>query len=452
MADLIKIKKGLDLKLEGEASPILMNAKKAELFAVKPTDFHGVVPKLEAKVGDKVKAGQVLFYDKANPAVIFPSPVSGEVVEVVRGERRKLLSVVVKADETTEYAEIAKPDLERADAQEVKQAMLQGGVWQYIKQRPFDIIANQNDTPRDIFISAFDSSPLAANIQFVLTGQEDALQAGVNALAKLTNGKVHISVNADIASKSIKKVANAEVHQFVGPHPAGNVGVQIHKIAPINKGEIVWTVNIQDVIIIGRLFLTGKYDATRTVAVCGSEMKKPAHYKVVAGSAVAPIINEQIANTENVRIISGGVLTGEKISVDGFLGAYDNQLIAIPEKGDADFIGWGMPAFDKFSAHNTVASKLIGKLSSVWKMDARMNGEERGIVMSNEYDKVFPMDILPEYLLKAIITKDIDKMEQLGIYEVAPEDFALCEVVCTSKIDVQNRVRQGLDFLIQELG
>ena len=452
MADFIKIKKGLDLKLEGEASPILMNAKKADLFAVKPTDYHGITPRLVAKEGAKVKAGEVLFYDKANPEVIFPSPVSGEVVEVLRGERRKLLAVIVKANETNDYVANEIVDLGKAESQDVKNAMLQGGVWQYIKQRPFDIIANPKDTPRDIFISAFDSSPLAPNIQFILTGQEEALQVGANALAKLTNGKVHISVSGETAYKTINKVKGVEIHEFVGPHPAGNVGTQIHKISPINKGEIVWTVNIQDLIIIGRFFLTGKFDATRTIAVCGSEVKKPAHCKIISGSAVAPIVNEQIENLENVRIISGSVLCGEKISADGYLGAYDNQIVAIPEKGDADFMGWGMPAFDKFSVHNTVGSKLIGRLNKVWKMDARMNGEERGIVMSNEYDKVFPMDILPEYLLKAIITKDIDKMEQLGIYEVIPEDFALCEVVCTSKIDIQNRVRQGLDYLIQELG
>ncbi len=452
MADLIKIKKGLDLHLAGEASPILMNAKQADLFAVKPTDYHGVMPKLVAKVGTKVKAGEVLFHDKAKPEVIFPSPVSGEVVEVVRGERRKLLAIVVKADENIEYATFNKTDLAKADAEAVKAVMLEAGVWQYIKQRPFDIIASKDDTPRDIFISSFDSSPLAPNNQFILTGQEDALQAGIDALAKLTKGKVHIGVNGNTASKSVRKMKNAEIQEFVGPHPAGNVGTQIHKIAPINKGDKVWTVNIQDVLIIGRLFLEGKYDASRIVALCGSEVEKPAHYKVIAGTAIAPLVEGQIKDEENVRYISGSVLSGEKISAKGFLGAYDNQITVIPEKGEADFMGWGMPAFDKFSVHNTVGSKLIGKVKSVWTMDARMNGEERGLVMSNEYDKVFPMDILPEYLLKAIITKDIDKMEQLGVYEIVPEDFALCEVVCTSKIDVQNRVRQGLDFLIQELG
>lgn len=452
MADLIKIKKGLDLKLEGEASPILMNAKQAEFFAVKPTDYHGVMPKIVAKAGTKVKAGDALFFDKANPEVIFPSPVSGEVVEVLRGERRKLLALIVKADDKIEYTKFNKVDLAKADADQVKAAMLEGGVWQYVKQRPYDVIASKDDTPRDVFISAFDSSPLAPNNQFILTGQEEALQAGVDALAKLTSGKVHMSINGNTASKSIRKIKNVTVHEFVGPHPAGNVGTQIHKIAPINKDEIVWTVNIQDLLIIGRLFIEGKYDASRIVALCGSEVKKPAHYKVLSGTAIAPIIEGQVNDDKQLRYISGSVLTGEKISEKDYLGAYDNQITVIPETGDADFMGWGMPALDKFSMHNTVGSKLMGRMNKVWKMDARINGEERGIVMSNEYDKVFPMDILPEYLLKAIITKDLDKMEQLGIYEVAPEDFALCEVVCTSKIDVQNRVRQGLDYMIQELG
>jgi len=452
MANLIKIKKGLDIKLAGEASPILMSVKQADLFAVKPTDYHGVMPKLMVKVGARVKAGEVLFYDKANPEVIFPSPVSGEVVEVVRGERRKLLEVIVKADATIDYASFDKVDLAKASADEIKAAMLQAGVWQYIQQRPYDIIASKDDTPRDIFISAFDSSPLATNNQFILTGQEEALQAGVDALSKLTSGKVHVGINGNTASKTIHKIKNIETHEFVGPHPAGNVGTQIHKIAPINKGEIVWTVNIQDVIIIGRLFVDGIFDASRIIALCGSEVKKPAHYKVISGSAIAPLLEGQVDTNTNLRYISGSILTGEKIAKNNFLGAYANQLTIIPETGEADFMGWGMPAFDHFSAHNSVGSKLIGKLKSVWTMDARMNGEERGLVMSNEYDKVFPMDILPEILLKAVITKDIDKMEQLGIYEVAPEDFALCEVVCTSKIDVQNKIREGLDFLIGELG
>lgn len=452
MADLIKIKKGLDIKLEGEASPILMNAKQAEFFAVKPTDYHGVMPKLVAKVGAKVKAGDALFYDKANPEVIFPSPVSGEVVEIVRGERRKLLEIVVKADATIDYKSFKTVDVASATADDVKALMLESGVWQYVKQRPFDVIANSKDTPRDVFISAFDSSPLAPNNQFILTGQEDVLQAGVDALAKITSGKVHVGINGNTASKSIRKISNVVTHEFVGPHPAGNVGTQIHHVAPINKDEIVWTVNIQDVLIIGRLFLTGKYDATRMVALCGSEVKKPAHYKVISGTAIAPLLEGQIDAQSNIRCISGSVLSGEKVAMNKYLGAYDNQLTLIPETGDADFMGWGMPAFDKFSMHNSVGSKLIGKMKSVWKMDARMNGEERGMVMSNEYDKVFPWDILPEFLLKAVITKDIDKMEQLGIYEVAPEDFALCEVVCTSKIDVQNKVREGLDYLIGELG
>lgn len=452
MADLIKIKKGLDIKLAGEASPILMNAKQADLFAVKPTDYHGVMPKLVAKQGVKVKAGDVLFFDKANPEIIFPSPVSGEVVEIVRGERRKLLEIIIKADEEIEYASYSALDLAKASADEIKARMLEGGVWQYVKQRPYDVIANAKDTPRDIFISSFDSSPLAPNNQFVLTGQEETLQVGIDALAKLTDGKVYVGVNANTAAKTIRKINNVVVKEFAGAHPAGNVGTQIHHVAPINKDEKVWTIGLQDVLIIGRLFAEGKYDASRVVALCGSEIKKPAHYKVIAGSAIAPIIDGQLSAEGTKRFISGGVLNGTKIPENGYLGAYDNQITVIPETGDADFMGWGMPAFDKFSVHSSVGSKLIGKMKSVWTMDARMNGEERGIVMSNEYDKVFPWDILPEFLLKAIITKDLDKMEQLGIYEVVPEDFALCEVVCTSKIDVQSKVREGLDYMVAELG
>lgn len=452
MADLIKIKKGLDIKLEGGANPILMNAKLAQLYAVKPTDYHGVTPKLVAKAGETVKAGDPLFFDKANPEVIFPSPVSGEVVEIVRGDRRKLLEIVVKADKQIEYASFDALDPKKASVDDIKSKMLTAGVWQYVKQRPFDLIANPSVAPRDIFVSTFDTTPLTPDSQFVLNGQEAELQAGFDALAKLTIGKVYVGVNANTASKVASSIKGVELVEFAGVHPAGNVGTQIHKIAPVNKDETVWTVGFQDVIIIGRLFLTGKFDATRTISLSGAQVKKPGHYKVIAGAAIDTVIEGQIKDIKNSRIISGTVFSGEKITENGYLGAYDNAITVIPESGDADFMGWGMPAFDKFSVHKTVGSTFLGKLSKVWNLDARLNGEERGIVMSNEYDKVFPWDILPEYLLKAIITKDLDQMEQLGIYEVAPEDFALCEVVCTSKLKVQSIVRDGLDYLMKEIG
>lgn len=448
MADLVKIKRGLDIPLVGEAEKTLQEAPKAEMYAVIPDDFHGVVPKILVKSGDAVKAGTPLMCDKNRPEVNFVSPVSGTVEAVNRGERRKVLEIVVKSDGKFESVEFEKLDAKKMDAQAIKETLLQSGLFAFIKQRPYDVIANPEVAPRDIFVTAFDSAPLAPEFEFVAKGEEAALQAGVDALAKLTNGKVYVGVNAT----SQLKLNGCQVVKFQGAHPAGNVGVQIANIAPISKGEVVWTISAFDLLLIGRLFTTGKLDFTRIITLAGSEVEAPKYVKTTMGASIASVITSNVKKADhNQRIISGNVLTGTKVSASDYLRAYSSQVTIIPEGDDCnEFVGWATPGCGKFSVSRTFGSWLFGK-SKKYNIDARLRGGERGIIMSGEYDSVFPMDILPEFLVKAVIAFDIDKMENLGIYEVAPEDFALCEFVDTSKLPLQQIIRNGLDALMKEM-
>ncbi|MBR2476420.1 MAG: Na(+)-translocating NADH-quinone reductase subunit A [Bacteroidaceae bacterium] len=448
MADLVKIKRGLDIPLVGEAEKTIQEAPKAEMYAIIPDDFHGVVPKILVKSGDAVKAGTPLMCDKNRPEVNFVSPVSGTVEAVNRGERRKVLEIVVKSDGKFESVEFEKLDAKKMDAQAIKDTLLQSGLFAFIKQRPYDVIANPEVAPRDIFVTAFDSAPLAPEFEFVAKDEEAALQAGVDVLAKLTNGKVYVGVNAT----SQIKLNGCEVVKFQGAHPAGNVGVQIANIAPISKGEVVWTISAFDLLLIGRLFTTGKLDFTRIITLAGSEVEAPKYVKTTMGASIASVITGNVKKADhNQRIISGNVLTGTKVSAQDYLRAYSSQITIIPEGDDCnEFVGWATPGCGKFSVSRTFGSWLFGK-NKKYNIDARLRGGERGIIMSGEYDSVFPMDILPEFLVKAVIAFDIDKMENLGIYEVAPEDFALCEFVDTSKLPLQQIIRNGLDALMKEM-
>ena len=448
MSKVIKLKKGLDIKLKGEAENLVKNIERCDFYAVKPTDFRLLTPKLAVKAGDQVKAGDVLFIDKYRPEVKFTSPVSGTVETVNRGERRKLLEVVVRTDAQIQYKDFGAADVNKLSRDEIIEKLLDSGVWPMIKQRPYDIVASPADEPRDIFVSAFYSAPLAPNFDFIVKGQEADFQAGLDALAKLTDGKVYVGIRKG-SSVSVKGVETVEVE---GPHPAANVGVQINHIKPINKGEVVWTVNPADVIIIGRLFNKGVADFGRLVVITGSETTERGYIKTIAGCTISSLVDGKIMNgNEDIRIISGNVLSGTKVMKDDYLGAYDNQITVIPEGDEThDFLGWATPGFGKFSVSHSFPAWLMGK-NKEYVIDARIKGGKRAMIMSNEYDKVFPMDIMPEYLLKAIIAFDIDKMENLGIYEVAPEDFALCEFVDTSKLEIQKIVRQGLDLLYKEM-
>ncbi len=448
MTNVIKIKKCLDINLKGKASEVLLNGGSSATYALVPDSYNGIMPKVVAKVGDKVKAGSVLFVDKNRPEIKFVSPVSGEVAAVNRGEKRKVLSVVVKPDTQVVYEEFGKKNVASMKADEVKEALLTAGMWPFIKQRPYDIVANPAESPRDIFVSAFYSAPLAPNFDFILKGQEADFQAGLSALAKMTAGKVYVGVRK---GSTAAKVSGVEVVEVEGPHPAANVGVQINNIKPVNKGEVVWTVNPDDVIIMGRLFNKGVADFSRLVVLTGSETTERGYIKTIAGCTIESLVAGKIMDNGHIRVISGNVLTGSKVGKEDYLRAYDNQVTVIPEGDDNDeFFGWAVPGFNKYSTSHSYLTWLIGR-NKEYVLDARIKGGRRAMIMSNEYDKVFPMDILPEYLIKAILAFDIDKMENLGIYEVAPEDFALCEFVDTSKIELQKIVRDGLNQLYKEM-
>lgn len=433
----------MNIPLKGEADKVHGTPPVSDTFAIKPTDFHGIRPKLTVKQGDEVLAGSPLFFDKDNPDIVFTSPVSGEIAEIVRGEKRKILDILILADKQNRHVDFPKGNPSNMSREDVIKTLLKSGTWPMIRQRPLDIIANPSDKPKSIFISAFDSNPLAPDMDFVVHGNGDDFQTGLDALAKLTEGRVHLNVrNEQGASKVFLNARNVQVNKVSGPHPAGNVGVQIHHIDPINKGEVVWFVTPQDVLVIGRLFNTGKFDASRMVALAGPGIKKPQYYKTMIGASVKGLINEH-ATEGNHRIISGNPLTGKKIGKDGYLGFYDAQICVLDEGDHYEFFGWMAPGGNKFSLSRTYPSWLMK--SKKYNIDTNLHGEHRAFVMSGQYEKVFPMDIFPVYLIKAIMANDIEKMEELGIYEVAPEDFALCEFVCTSKIDVQDVVRKGLD-------
>ncbi|MGQ1908530.1 Na(+)-translocating NADH-quinone reductase subunit A [Marinifilum sp. RC60d5] len=450
MSEVTKIKRGLDIKLIGKADKVLEKADRSETYAIKPTDFPGLTPKLKVKVDTEVKAGSPLFFDKYCPEINFASPVSGKVIAVNRGERRKILEVVIQADAETQYEEFKKADPNGLSREEVKAELLESGLWAFVRQRPYDVIANPQETPKAIFISAFDTAPLAADVDFLLEGEAKTFQAGIDALAKLTDGKVHLNVNPNMnESKVVSDLKNVSINKFTGAHPAGNVGVQIHHLDPINKGEVVWVVRPQEVVFIGRLFNKGIYDVSRKVALCGSEVKTPCYFETITGTSVRNILKGKLKDDEKIRVISGNVLTGTHIAEDGYLGMYDSQITVIPEGDQFEFFGWALPGLKKFSMSKTFFSWLTPNRE--YRLDANLHGEHRAFVVSGEYDKVFPMDILPVHLIKSILVEDVDLMEQLGIYEVAPEDFALCDFVCTSKIEVQDIVRKGLDLMIKEM-
>lgn len=450
MSRTLKFKKGLDIKLMGKAEMTKISVDKSEFYSLKPTDFHGFTPKLAVKVEHEVKAGTPLLFDKYRPEVKFVSPVSGTVVAINRGERRKLLEVVVKADANTSYE--AVPNISaNSSAEEIKASLLQGGLWPYIKQRPYDVIANSDFTPKCVYISGFDSSPLAPDMEYALQGEEKYLQAAVDVLSKLSTGGVYIGIDAKKKGSSIyEKLNNVNVNYFSGKHPVGNVGVQLHHVNPINKGERVWTVSPQDAVIIGRYVLEGKYDARKTIAMTGSEMNEKVYCEVLPGTQVSNLLKGRLKNEVKQRIISGNVLVGTKIEEEGYLGFYDNQITVIPEGDNYEFFGWMTLGMNKFSASKTFLSNILPKKE--YRLNANYHGEPRAFVISEQYEKVLPMDILPVFLLKAILAEDIDKMEQLGIYEIAPEDMALCEFICTSKTEVQDIVWKGIDLMIKELG
>lgn len=444
MSKNIKLCKGLDIKLVGKAEARLENAPMAKSYAVSPLDYENITPKLLVKVGDKVEAGSALFFDKNNPRILFTSPVSGVVSAINRGEKRKLLNIAIEPDATQVYKQLTVVDVAKAERSAIVEMLLESGLWTRIVERPYGIIANPDATPKAIFVSAFDSAPLAPDYNFILKEEKAAIEAGMAVLARLTEGKVHLSARKGDEG-FMAEVKGVEYHTFSGKHPVGNVGVQIHHIDRIAKGDIVWTVNIQDVAMIGRMVTTGKLDMSKTIAVAGSEVEKPCYKRVIAGAAIESIVGKV---KDGVRIISGDVLTGVATAKDGYLAANANMVTLIPEGDKYEFMGWAMPRFHRFSVSGSYFSWLFPKKS--YNLDTNTNGEERPFVVTGLYEKYLPMDVYVSYLLKACLTKDLDKMENLGLYEVLPEDLALCEFVDPSKINMQQVLRDGINLMIKE--
>ena len=451
MSNDIRIKKGLDIKLKGEAEKTVEQAIISNYCTIRPEDFHSVIPKLVAKEGTSVKAGDTLFHDKANETIKFSSPVSGKVVEVVRGPKRRIDAIKIEADKTQSYKDYGTFNVDTAKAEEVKTHLLESGCWPFVKQRPYDVIANAEKLPKAIFISAYASAPLAADLDFTLQGKEAELQAAVTALGKLTEGKVHVSVGKN-SNSPLAGLSGITLHKVSGPHPSGNVGTQINKNDPVNKGEVVWTVNAQDLVIIGELLLTGKFNAERVVALVGSSVQKPRYFKTVIGSEVSTIIYDHgVEKNANDRIISGNVLSGKQIRPDGSLDYYSNTITIIPEGDDYEFFGWTVPVFNKMSTSRALTFSWLNP-NKKYDLNTNTNGEHRAFVTTGTYEEVFPLDIYPMQILKACMYQDLDEMEALGMYEVAPEDFALTEFVCVSKQPHQKIIREGLDLMLKEIG
>ena len=445
MANVIKLRKGLDIHLQGRAEEKKIQLKSNGKYALVPDDFEGVTPKVVVREGDKVKAGDALFVNKQYPEVRFASPVSGTVREVVRGERRKVLCVKVDADSQQEFVDFGRKDVGKLTGEQVINALLEAGIFGYINQLPYAVSTNPETKPKAIFVSALRDKPLAADFEFEVKGQEQDFQTGLTALSKIA--KTYLGVGAGSALTGVKDV---EVTVFEGKCPAGNVGVQVNNIDPVNKGEVVWTIGDPTVVLfIGRLFNTGKVNLTRTVALCGSEITNPAYVDMLVGEELSTLLSNSYDAQKSVRIINGNVLTGKPTTKEGFLGAHSSEITVIPEGNDVDeMLGWILPRFKQFSVSRSYFSWLCG--NKEYALDARIKGGERHIIMSGEYDKVLPMDIYGEYLIKAIISGDIDRQEALGIYEVAPEDFALAEFVDSSKLELQRIVREGLNILRKE--
>lgn len=482
----IRIKKGLDINLPGAAHKEVASTPCVSEYAVQPTDYVGIVPKLLVTEGDVVSAGDPLFYDKRLPQVMFSSPVDGVVKAVVRGEKRKLLAVVVASEEKEATELSSNEECRGYDGTEsqLREAMCHNGLWTVIRQRPFGLVANPDETPKAIFVSACESYPLAPEAKFVLKGREQDFVIGLQTLSRLTPGKVHLSVREErqeqdadknegtqeVPSRFFDSLADGkiQVHTVSGPHPSGNVGVQIARINPINKGELVWTVQLQDVAVIGHWVRTGVYHPIKRVALAGPDVRMPRYYDMIAGTQLRPILEQQLKHKEGERIVSGDVLSGTSVGIDGYLGARDTLVTVIPEGDYYDFMGWLMPGIKKYSFSHTFLSGFtantglgrcitrlsnlagvtwVGRMVNDFEFNTNMHGSVRPLVVTGQFEKVFPFDIYPMQLIKACIIKDIELMEDLGIYEVEPEDFALCEFIDTSKTEIQAVVREALEYI-----
>ncbi len=448
MGKNVKIKRGMDIPLEGKPSTHIHAISTSTTFVLKPTDFKGLVPKLRIKQGEEVSVGDCLFTDKKNDKICFTSPVSGEIAEIVRGDRRAITAVKILADSSDyKYKEFDTKGYSSKSADDIKSILLESGLWPFITQRPYGVIADTDVSPKSIHVSGFDSSPLAADLGVSLRGQEASIEVGFEILNKLCEGGVHLNLHAKKDNTIYQNIKGVKVSYFEGPHPSGLVGVQINNIDPINKGDIVWTIKPQHVAFIGKLFSTGKLDLEQNIVIAGSEVNEPAYYTTRIGASVDSLMKDNY-KSDNVRVISGNVLTGKKIEKDGYLGFFDNQITVIPEGDHYEMLGWLFPSYARPTLSSTLPlSKFLKKSFSV---NTNPHGEPRAYVVTGQYEKVLPMDIMPQQLIKAVMAKDLELMENLGIYEVIEEDVALCEFVCTSKINVQQVLSEGLELMAEE--
>ena len=445
MSKDIVVKRGLDLKLVGKPSLEILEATLSQDFSIYPADFHGVYPKLVVKENDLVKAGDILFYDKNSEKVKFVSPVSGKIKEIVRGERRKVLEIKILADNNISYKKINK--LKSDSPSDIIDYLLENGLWTFVKQRPYDVIADPSSNPKEIFISGFDSSPLSADYDFTTKDQKESILEAIKYLSKLTKGSINISLRKE-SNSFLKDLNNVVIHNVSGPHPSGNLSTIINRVSPINKGDIVWTLNLPDLVVIGNTILNGKFSPERLIALVGSSISKPQYIKVLLGSNISTFLN---LNDSNSRIISGNVFTGTKIDLNGHLRYYSNEITAIPEGNDYDLFGWAKPMFEKFSVSRALTFSWLFPNKN-YDLNTNTNGEHRAFVVTGSFEEVFPLDIYPMQILKACMYKDLDEMEALGMYEVSPEDFALTEFICVSKQPHQNIIRDGLDLMKKEIG
>ena len=447
----IKIKNGLTINLKGAAQNIIKKAATPKTISINPSNFHLIIPKMVVKIGQKISQGDVVFFSKKDERIKFCSPVNGVVKEITRGAKRKIIEIIIESIGDNERSSKKAIDYKNLSSEQVKNLLLDSGCWPFIKQRPYDIIANPSDSPKSIFISTFNSAPISADFQIILDDQKEEFKHGVKILSKLFSGDLNIGIEKNNKS-FLNDIENVKIHTFNGPHPAGNVGVQIHHIDPINSGEKVWTLGAEDVANIGRYFMTGSYNPVRTLAVSGPPVKNPKYYKTVAGSELCEIIKDAgINQNDNLRFINGDVLTGYKVESDNYLGFYNNTLSVLREGNHYRMFGWVPFVNNKVpSIYKTSFSWLFP--NKKYDLDTNLNGEERALVVTGEMEKVFPMDILPMQLLKECMAGNIEKMESLGIYEVAPEDFSLIDYSSSSKIEAQYIIRKGLDLMISEVG
>lgn len=449
MSNNIRLKRGLDIPVAGAAPLQCERTVIGDVVAVSGCEFRAVTPRLLVKEGDSVLCGTPVLADKKRPEILFTSPVSGTVKAVVRGEKRKLIEVQIQTDGKQAAIDFGKKDIESLSAEEVKDALLKSGLWPSFIQRPYGIIASPQDTPDAIFVSAFSTAPLAADIDFCCKDELRNIQAGVDAVRKLAARGVVVSYRKG-GKSPLEKLENVQKFWFEGKHPAGNVGVQIHHLRPIHKGDIVWTVTPAMLAAIGKLFLTGKLDLMRKVAVNGPGAINPAYICTLPGLKMKEIQDFFGADTGHVRIISGDLLSGKNIGPDGSLRFGDSQISVIVEGDEYEMFGWAKPLRpEHFSASRTYFSWL-----TPWKkyeMDTNLHGGQRAFVVNDVYSQVLPMNIFPVYLAKACLASDIEKMEKYGILEVLEEDFALCEYVCPSKIDIQAIISDGIDLMLKEM-